>query len=138
MNLLCKLLLWSCLCCLLAMPVQAQEDGHGEDGQGQAALRHHPPQDQLLHEKFYSKWHMPDNPTLSCCNEADCYPTEIKYVDGNLYAKRREDGKYISIPPEKVERNRDNPDGRNHLCAPPPSAYHTSDTVFCFALGGAT
>jgi hypothetical protein len=49
MNFLCKLLLWSCLCCLLAMPVRAQEDG-----QGQAELHHHPPQDQLLHERFYS------------------------------------------------------------------------------------
>jgi hypothetical protein len=104
------------------MRVQAQEDG-----QGHAALRHHPPQDQFLHEKFYSKWHMPDNPSVSCCNEADCYPTEIKYVDGNIYAKRREDGKYIPVPPEKVERNRDNPD-----------VLHPSDTVFCFALGGAT
>ena len=133
MNLLCKLLLWSCLCCLLAMPVQAQEDG-----QGHAALSHHPPKDQLLHEKFYSTWHMPDNPSVSCCNDADCYPTEIKYVNGDIYAKRREDGKYIPIPAEKVERNRDNPDGRNHLCAPPPNALHPSDTVFCFALGGAT
>jgi hypothetical protein len=116
MNFPCKLLLlWSCLCYLLAMPALAQEAG-----QGQAALHHHPPQDQLLHEKFYSTWHMPDNPSVSCCNEADCYPTEIKYVDGELYAKRREDGKYIPIPPQKVERNRDNPDGRNHLCAPRP------------------
>jgi hypothetical protein len=41
-------------------------------------------------------------------------------------------------PPEKVERNRDNPDGRNHLCAPPPNVLHPSDTVFCFALGGAS
>jgi len=97
-----------------------------------------PPQDQPLHEKFYSAWHMPDNPSVSCCNQADCYPTEIKYVDGEIYAKRREDGKYIPIPPQKVERNRDNPDGRNHLCAPPPSVYHPSDTVYCFALGGAT
>ena len=97
MNVLCKLLLWSCLCRLLAMPVQAQEDGQGH------AARHHPAQDQLLHEKFYAKWHMPDNPSVSCCNEADCYPTEIKYVDGNIYARRREDGKYISVPAEKVE-----------------------------------
>ena len=74
----------------------------------------------------------------SCCNDADCYPTVIKYVDGKIYAKRREDGKYIPIPPEKVESERDNPDGRNHLCAPPPNALHPSATVFCFALGGAT
>ena len=122
------------LLCLLAIPAPAQEaflpDGHAE--------RHHPPQDQALHEKFYSTWRMPDNPVLSCCNNADCYPTDIKYIDGRLYAKRREDGKFIFVPPQKVERNRDNPDGRNHLCAPPPSAYSPTDTVYCFALGGAT
>jgi len=61
-----------------------------------------------------------------------------KYVGGNIYARRREDGQYILIPPQKVERNRDNPDGRNHLCAPPPNSYHPTDTVFCFSLGGGT
>jgi hypothetical protein len=79
---------------------------------------------------------VPDNPAKSCCNQADCYPTEIKYVGSSIYARRREDGKYILIPPWKVERNRDNPDGRNHLCAPPPNGYHPDDTVFCFSLGG--
>jgi hypothetical protein len=133
MNFLCKLLIRSCLCCLLAIRVQAQENE-----QGQGAQHYHPPEDQLLHETFYSKWHMPDNPSVSCCNEADCYPTEIKYVGGDVHAKRREDGKYIPVPPQKVERNRDNPDGRNHLCASAPDLFHPSDTVFCFALGGAT
>ena len=28
----------------------------------------HPPHDVQLHEKFYSTWYMPDNPTKSCCN----------------------------------------------------------------------
>src|SRR5882757_3017650 len=132
MNVPCRALLLSCLLCPLATAARAQ------DGQGHAGFSHHPPQDQRLHEKFYSTWRMPDHPSVSCCNDADCYPTEIKYIGGNIYAKRREDGKYISIPPEKVERNRDNPDGRNHLCAPPPNTFHTTDTVFCFALGGAT
>lgn len=59
----------------------------------------------------------------------------ISYVDGN--AGRREDGKYVVIPSQKVERNRDNPGGRNHLCAPPP-ALSPADTVHCFALGSAT
>ena len=98
----------------------------------------HPSQDLPLHEKFYSTWHMPDDPTKSCCNMADCYPTEIRMVDSRIYARRREDAKWLPIPPQKVERNRDNPDGRNHLCAPPPTATsHPPDTVFCFALGGA-
>ena len=103
-----------------------------------AAQHRHPPQDEALHEKFYSTWYMPDHPTRSCCNNADCYPTEIKYVGSNIYARRREDGKYILVPTQKVEHNRDNPDGRNHLCAPPPRAYNPTDTVYCFALGGAT
>ncbi|HZO45388.1 MAG TPA: hypothetical protein VFB68_05810, partial [Xanthobacteraceae bacterium] len=46
---------------------------------------HHPPQDAQLHEKFYSTWYMPDNPSRSCCNKADCYPTEIKTVGSSIY-----------------------------------------------------
>ena len=102
-----------------------------------AAQHHHPPQDADLHERFYSTWYMPDNPIRSCCNKADCYPTEIKVVGSSIYARRREDGKYILVPAHKVEQNRDNPDGRNHICAPPPGAIsYPPDTVFCFSLGG--
>jgi hypothetical protein len=93
LGLLFRFILWSC-CLLASLPLQAQE------GKGHATL-HHPPQDQWLHEKFYSTWRMPDNPSASCCNDADCYPTEIQYIDGTSNAKRREDGKYILIPPEK-------------------------------------
>jgi hypothetical protein len=101
--------------------------------------RHHPAADMPLHEKFYSTWYMPDNPTTSCCNKADCYPTEVKVEGGSIFARRREDGKWLFIPARKVERNRDNPDGRNHLCAPPPSAAaYSPDTVFCFTLGSGT
>jgi hypothetical protein len=100
--------------------------------------RHHPPEDMAIHERFYSTWFMPDQPSKSCCNKADCYATEIKYVDGQIYARRREDGRWLPIPARKVERNRDNPDGRNHLCAPPPSHASNGQEVYCFALGGGT
>ncbi len=133
LNIFCKLAAFGCIYCLpIVGALRAQQAGDDQ------APHHHPPQDMALHEKFYSNWHMPDKPAASCCNNADCYPTEIKFVDGRIYAKRREDGKFILVPAEKVERNRDNPDGRNHLCAPPPNFSHTSDTVFCFALGGST
>lgn len=102
-----------------------------------AQPRHHPVADLPLHEKFYQGWFMPDQPDKSCCNKADCYPTEIKYERGRLYALRREDGRWLPVPPHKIERNRDNPDGRNHICAPPPNSPN-GDTVFCFALGGGT
>jgi len=100
-----------------------------------AQERHHPAADIPIHEKFYSTWYMPDEPTKSCCNKMDCYPTEIRFVGGSIFAKRREDGRWLKIPANKVERNRDNPDGRNHLCAPMPSQAYPDDTVFCFALG---
>lgn len=94
------------------------------------------PEDISLHEKFYSTWFMPDNPARSCCNKADCYPTEARFHKGHWQARRREDGKWLFIPERKIEQRRDNPDGRNHLCAPPPTAMtYPPDTVFCFSLG---
>ena len=95
---------------------------------------HHPPEDADIHEKFYKTWRMPDH-DWSCCNNRDCYPTEVRIVGGDIFAKRREDGKFIAVPGAKVERKRDNPDGRNHICAPPPTSRHPPDTVFCFTLG---
>ena len=111
---------------LISAPADAQERHAG-----------HPAADLPIHEKFYSTWFMPDRPSTSCCNKADCYPTEVKFQNGQWFAQRREDGKFIPVPWSKVERNRDNPDGRNHVCMPPPSAIsYPSNTVFCFALGG--
>ena len=111
----------------LVAPAKAQEH------------RAHPVADLPLHEKFYSSWYMPDQPTKSCCNKADCYPTEVRVQVDMIFARRREDGKWLLVPSHKVERHRDNPDGRNHICAPPPpppTASQAQDTVYCFALGG--
>jgi hypothetical protein len=132
-TLLCKLFSWSSLCLALMTRVEAQ------DGQSQARMHHHPPQDQLLHEENRnSKWHMPDHPPVSCSNGADCYPTEITSADDNIYATRSEYGKYIPASTETVERNLDNADGRDHLCAPSRDGPHPPDMMFCFTLGAAT
>jgi hypothetical protein len=113
-----------CFVGALGLPLTAHAQEH-----------HHPPQDVQLHEKFYSTWYRPDQPTKSCCNKQDCYPTEIKYVGKGLFARPREDGEWIVVPPQKIERNRDNPDGRNHVCMPPPN-HSQAGSVFCFSLGG--
>lgn len=99
-------------------------------------IHHHEGQSAAV-DKFYSTWYMPDQPSKSCCNKTDCYPTDIKYTGDLLYARRREDGRWLRVPEAKIERNRDNPDGRNHLCAPPPNTAQ-GDIVFCFSLGGGT
>ena len=112
---------------------QAQEQiqEHAQD-------HNHPAADAPIHEKFYSTWMMPNNPDLSCCNKRDCYPTEVRFRDGFWEARRREDGLYIRVPWEKVEQRRDNPDGRNHVCMPPPTPSGGGRDVYCFALGGGT
>lgn len=101
--------------------------------------RVHPATDVPAHEQFYSTWYMPDQPARSCCNKADCYPTTVEYRDGHWYARRREDGRMLMVPWPKFEVYRDSPDGRSHLCAPPPSALKAeTEPVFCFKLGGAS
>lgn len=74
-------------------------------------------------------------PNSSCCNKMDCYPTEARFRGGKWYALRREDHRWIVVPPAKIELNRDSPDGRNHLCAPPPAI---GDVPFCFIAGSGT
>lgn len=99
-----------------------------------SAQHQHPPADVPLHEQFYSTWMMPDNPSISCCHNRDCYPTEARHDEQGWLAKRREDGKWLRVPAPKVEQNRDNPDGRNHLCAPTPETAALVE-VFCFTVG---
>ena len=103
------------------------------------AQHQHPPQDAATHELFYKSWMRPDNPTMSCCNKSDCYPTMARFQFGHWYAQRREDGKWLAVPPAKIEHNRDSPDGRSHLCAPPPHLETVYEGgVICFAVGGGT
>ena len=90
---------------------------------------HHPPEDAEIHERFYKDWRRPDNPKVSCCSLKDCYPTQARYTDGKLYMLRREDQKWLLIPPEKLDRRNISPDGRNHLCAPSPY-FMRGDTDF--------
>lgn len=101
----------------------------------------HPPAHEKLHKEFYSDWKMPPNRTVSCCNEKDCYPTPIKFEDGQYWALRREDQRWLMIPAgvlEQTQRDesniRESPDFQSHACIQDPEF---GDTVFCATLGGA-
>jgi hypothetical protein len=63
-----------------------------------SAQHQHPPQDEPIHEKFYSTWMQPDKPNLSCCGQHDCYPTEARNEGGLWFAQRREDRSVASCP----------------------------------------
>jgi hypothetical protein len=104
-----------------------------------AQEHHHPPQDQAIHEWFYSTWMMPDNRTMSCCHKRDCSPAESRVEDGNWVARKvGGDGDWIAVPPEKIERDRESPDGRSHLCSRRAWIYKIlgdEHLVFCFIPG---
>jgi hypothetical protein len=118
-RLLCILVL------VLATPALAQE-------------HQHPPQDQALHNQFYSNWYRPDKPNMSCCSNKDCYPTEFRMQTGQWFARRREDGRWIWVPPGAFEHNRkvgiprESPDTGSHVCMQPPGQ---GEMVFCAVLG---
>ena len=80
--------------------------------------------------RFYETWLMPDNRAASCCSRKDCYSTQIRMVGGQVEARIRETGKWVRVPDQKIERERDNPDGQNHICATP------TGHVYCFIFGG--
>jgi hypothetical protein len=92
----------------------------------------HPPQDAAIHERFYSDWMRPDDPTKSCCNRKDCAPvTKARKIGNRWEALRESDGQWVAVPPQKVEQRRDSPDGRSHLCS-------QGMNVYCFVVGSGT
>ena len=42
------------------------------------------------------------------------------------------------IPVRKIERNRNEPDGRNHACAAPVNETRNGDDGCCSGMGGGT
>jgi hypothetical protein len=104
-----------------------------------AQEHHHPPQDQAIHERFYSTWMMPDNRTMSCCHNKDCSPAESRFENGHWIARKvGDDGDWIAVPPRKIEHDRESPDGRSHLCSRRVWINNRGDqqlAVFCFISG---
>jgi hypothetical protein len=83
------------------------------------------------HAEFYSKLMRPDTKT-SCCNLADCRPTELRTVSDHYEVKK--DGRWITVPVDKIVKATA-PDGGAHICAPP--SYGTAwepDYVFCIVM----
>jgi hypothetical protein len=107
-----------CALSLLAFPAEAAD---GDHGQGH----------DTWHAEFYSKLLRPDTKT-SCCNLADCRPTEIRSAGDHYEVKK--DGRWIGVPSEKILRVTP-PDGGAHICAPPStSSVWDRDEVFCIVM----
>jgi len=96
-------------------------DGHTHEG----AIGH-----------FYQSWMMPSNRAISCCHEQDCSPAEAYQKNGQWFARKQHDlGEFTPIDPQKVETDRDSPDGRSHLCGRRYGFNNNNFSVFCFIAG---
>jgi hypothetical protein len=101
-----------------SVPAATQEGHHGHDH-------------DRWHTEFYSKLMRPDTKT-SCCNLADCRPTEIRSRNDHYEVKK--DGRWIRVPTDKIVKVLA-PDGGAHICAPPSeSTSWDPDYVFCIIM----
>jgi hypothetical protein len=76
----------------------------GHHGQGHAQW----------HEQFYNRLMRKDTKT-SCCNLADCRPTQSRMVDDHYEVWV--DGEWVPAPSDVIQ-NVAAPDGGTHVCAP--------------------
>lgn len=104
------------------------------------AFGQHKPEHMALHTQFYNTWQMPDNRGVSCCHDEDCEPAEAYQKDGAWYARKISEipthPEYVRVPPQKVEQDRDSPDGRNHICGRRYGFNNMELSVFCFLPAG--
>jgi len=94
--------------------------------------------------RWYKSLMMPDNPTISCCGEADAYYADVFETDGDRYVAvitdTRDDaplrrhhvapGTRIIVPNTKLKVDSGNPTGHGVIF------LSTSDTVFCYVAPG--
>ena len=95
---------------------------HAQDG-------HHGAGHSTWHEDFYSKLVRKDTKT-SCCNLADCRPTESRMVGDHYEVKV--DGAWVTVPKDTIQ-NVSAPDGGAHVCAPKQTGLNRG-TLYCVVL----
>lgn len=100
----------------LLMSASHAQEAHGHTHAGAAG-------------QFYQNWMRPDNRSISCCHDKDCAPAQSKLVDGKWQARNSDAEPWLDIPESRVERERDSPDGRSHLCK---AGTFGNMLVYCF------
>jgi hypothetical protein len=107
-------LLAVCLC--IRLDASAQEGHHGA-GHAQ------------WHEQFYNKLVRSDTKT-SCCNLADCRPSESRMIGDHYEVKV--DGDWVRVPQATIQKVTA-PDAGTHVCAPPQIGANKG-VLYCVVL----
>jgi len=82
---------------------------------------------EALGHDIYGGWRQPNNPNVSCCNNADCRATRA-YVDEQGQWHAWNGMRWLLVPADKVLPTDFAGDGRSHLC-------EQADHVYCFTPG---
>lgn len=103
---LLRFTLWFLFILLAIQPlrVKAQDEYHGHQGQGH----------EEWHGTFYQGLVTPET-RVSCCNLADCRPTQGKQVGDHYEVEIN--GKFVEVLQSKIV-NKTAPDWGYHVCAP--------------------
>lgn len=96
---------------LWQMPHSAAQSGRHGDGHAE------------MHD-IYKHWQQPDNPSGSCCHDADCRPTRA-YRDDDGHWHAWNGRSWLTVPAGKVLPTDFAGDGRSHIC-------EKSGYVYCF------
>ena len=95
-------------------------------GLAQAQSGHHGDGHAEQHD-IYKEWKAPNNPALSCCNNADCRPTRA-FLDQNGDWRAWNGHEWLRVPWDRVLPADYAGDGRSHLC-------EKETLIYCFTPG---
>ena len=87
--------------------------------------------------QWFQSLMQPDNPTMSCCGEADAFEADTFEIDGDHYVAVITDGKgvlppgtRIPVPNEKMKWDRGNPTGHGIIF------IGSSGQIYCYVTPG--
>ena len=73
----------------------------------------------------YTDWRQPNNPSVSCCNDADCRPTRA-FIDDDGNWEAWNGTAWLVVPWDRILATDMAHDGRSHLC-------EVNGYIYCFS-----
>jgi hypothetical protein len=93
--------------------------------------------------QWFQSLMQPDNPTVSCCGEADAFDADSFEVEGDHYVAIITDGKgvipngtRIPVPNHKMKWDAGNPTGHGVIFLRPEMVRLNEWTVYCYVAPG--
>jgi hypothetical protein len=93
--------------------------------------------------QWFQSLMQPDNPSVSCCGEADAFEADTFEVEGDHYIAVITDGKgvipngtRVAVPNRKLKWDAGNPTGHGIIFLRPETVQPNEWTVYCYVAPG--